>query len=227
MYIDSANLLEISELNQLGIFKGVTTNPTLLLQEKTERITQLNQLLALDIDQLFVQLEGTTVEELYADFLMLAEKLSDPSKVAYKVAVNQEGLLAIKEIKSYNPEVELLGTAIYSAEQIFLAALAGCASVAPYVNRMQVQGIEPNKVISSAKQFMINQKYPCQIMGASFKNSQQVKDVYDAGIDTVTLPKEVIMQMLNRELANQAIEVFNQHGQELKNNYTIPRFNYT
>lgn len=216
MYIDSANLEEITELNKLGIFKGVTTNPTLLLQAGQERLKHLNQILALNIPKLFVQLEGSNQTELYNDYVTLVEGLSDTSKIAYKVPINDAGLLAIKKIKKQHPEAEILGTAIYSAEQMFLAALAGCAYVAPYVNRMKVQGIDPYEVISSAKQFIINQDLPCAIMGASFKNSQQVKDVYDAGIDTVTLPKDVIMQMLNRDLANQAIAVFNQHGAELK-----------
>lgn len=216
MYIDSANVEEIQELMSLGVFKGVTTNPTLLLQERVERVTQLNHILSLRIQELFVQLEGSSFSELYDDFLFLQTQLIEPEKIAYKIPINQEGILTIKKIRESCPEVTLLGTAIYSAEQMYLAALAGCTFVAPYINRMQVQGIDAYEVISSANRFILNQKKRCQIMGASFKNSQQVRLSYDAGVDTVTLPKEIVLQMVNREIANQAITVFNQDGQELK-----------
>ena len=100
MYIDSANLEEITELNKLGIFKGVTTNPTLLLQAGQERLTHLNQILALNIPKLFVQLEGSNQTELYNDYVTLVEGLSDRSRIAYKVPINDAGLLAIKKSKN-------------------------------------------------------------------------------------------------------------------------------
>lgn len=216
MYIDSANLEEIQELISFGVFKGVTTNPTLLLKEKVERIAQLNNILDLGIQELFVQLEGRSLSELYDDFLLLQMQLNEPEKIAYKIPINQAGILTIKKILKDYPEATLLGTAIYSAEQMYVAILAGCTFVAPYINRMQVQGIDAYEMISSANRFILKQKKPCQIMGASFKNSQQVRLIYDAGADTVTLPKDIVLQMINREGANQAIAIFNQDGQQLR-----------
>lgn len=216
MYIDSANISEIEYLYQLGIFEGVTTNPTLLLKEGIERLSQLNQILRIGIKKLFIQLEGDTAESLYNDFLFLREGISDNSRVALKVAVNFEGLLAIRKIKKEYPNVEILGTAIYSAEQMYVASLAGCSYVAPYINRMEVQGIDAIDVVSSARKFIDAHCLPCHIMGASFKNSYQVRKVYDVGIDTVTLSSDVIGQMIDKELANQAIDIFNQHAIDLK-----------
>ena len=216
MYIDSANLAEIEELKVLGIFKGVTTNPTLLLREKKERVHQLNAILSLEVGQLFVQLEGESAEEIYADFIYLNDHLIDVEEVAYKIPINSPGIMAINKIKTLHSNVEILGTAIYSTEQMILASLAGCSFVAPYINRMQDQGINPYEVVASAKNFLNNRSEKCKIMGASFKNSQQVIQVFNAGIDTVTLSKAVIYQMLNRNLAQEAIQTFNQHGYELK-----------
>ena len=214
MYIDSANVSEITELSKLGFFKGVTTNPTLLLQEKKQRLPQIQRILNLQVGKLFVQLEGATADALYNDFRLLDAEFS--KQLIYKIPINWAGLLAIKKIQNSQPAVELLGTAIYSAEQLYLAVLAGCQFVALYVNRMLVQGIDAYEVVASAKKFLSTQGKECQLMGASFTNSQQVKAVYDAGIKTVTLPQAVIYQMLNKDLANQAIAVFNQHAEQLK-----------
>lgn len=216
MYIDSANVDEIKELMSYGIFKGVTTNPTLLLNEGKERLMQLKNIAALNVGTFFIQLEGNTMSELVADFRLIEAEFENVDSIIYKIPINSEGILAIREIRLIRAHTQFLGTAIYSAEQMYMASLARCQYVAPYVNRMQVQGIDPFETIASAQRFIKDHNLTCQIMGASFKNSQQVKAVYDVGIDTVTLSKDVVMQMLERNLANQAILDFNNDGKKLK-----------
>lgn len=215
IFIDIANLDQIQSCLQLGIFDGVTTNPTLLLQEGVSRDNQIQSILDIGVSQLFVQLVGDTAEALVADFNCLEENLNSEKKLAYKISINAEGLLAIKQIRKGNPDAVILGTAIYSAEQAMVAGLAGCDYVAPYVNRMLNNSIQPFQVIEQVKNFYRNQGLSCKIMGASFKNTAQVIQAYESGATTVTIPPSIIWDMVERTVANDAIAIFNEHAAKL------------
>lgn len=214
MYIDTANSQEIKECLSLGIFKGVTTNPTLLLKEKTQRGLKIQELLNQSKGQLFVQTIGETAREMVMDSQLI--KANDVNnRIILKIPINREGLIAIKELKIKLPTTELLGTAIYSSEQGIMAGKAGCDYVAPYVNRMLNNNIEPYQVIKEIKRYFVAQQIPCLIMGASYQSATQVMASFSAGVDTVTISSEIVQQMLEKEVANQAIAVFNQQGNEL------------
>ncbi|WP_416175510.1 transaldolase family protein [Clostridium sp.] len=73
MFLDTANIDQINNCLRTGVFKGVTTNPTILLKEKTDRFEQIKRILDTDVKLLFVQIIGDTVDELYADY----QKLND------------------------------------------------------------------------------------------------------------------------------------------------------
>ena len=217
MYLDTGNLKEVELGNELGILKGVTTNPTILLKEKQNRTTQIKNLLARVDGEVFVQTIGASAGEIVADATKIVS-IDANNRLSIKVPINIEGIKAIRRIKATMPKLTVLGTAIYSAEQAIIAGLAGCDFVAPYVNRMLVNNIDAYKVISEIKNYYIEHKLNCQIMGASFKNSRQVIETFNAGADTATISYEVLTQMLEKELASQAIKVFNQEGFALAKN---------
>ena len=142
MFLDTSNIEDINKCMKAGIFKGVTTNPTILLKENKSRMQQINDILNTEAQLLFIQIVGDTVEELYKDYELLKAIATD-KKIGYKVSVDMVGLEVVKKIKEDNKDAIILGTAIYSAEQAILAALAGCDYVAPYVNRMENNNIDP------------------------------------------------------------------------------------
>lgn len=209
MYIDSASSIEVENLLDWGIFKGVTTNPTLLKKEEGELISNLNKLLSYDIPTLFIQLTGSTEKEMLASFNLYQDEINDTDRIIYKIPINEVGIKVIKKIKLTNPSIRFLGTAIYSVDQLIVAALSGCEFVAPYVNRMIVEGINPYEVIEQGSQFIKKRKLNCQIMGASFKNSKQVTKALSYGADTVTISKEIAEQLVSKKASEFAISVFN------------------
>lgn len=214
MFLDTANIDEINDNLLLGIFKGVTTNPTLLLKEKKERFSQINNILATDVEVLFVQVIGETVEELIEDYNKIRNIQMD-KKIVIKVPMNTIGLEFVKNIKQLYPKQLVLGTAIYSSDQGILATVVGCDYLAPYVNRMSNNNLDPYTSIAQMRKFIDNRQLPTKIMAASFKNANQVVDSLIAGAHTATIPAEIVDQMMNKELALNAIRVFNNHGQEL------------
>lgn len=216
MFLDTANIAYINECIKTGIFKGVTTNPTILLKEKKDRFEQIEEILNTNVKILFVQLIGSTVSEQYEDYKKL-KAINTIKQIGYKVPINLEGLEVISKIKADNPGASILGTAIYSAEQGILAALSGCNYVAPYVNRMENNDIDPFKVISSIRKFYDNRELNCKIIAASFKNTNQILKALESGADTCTISPELFMEMINKELALNAIKAFNEDSKKLEN----------
>ena len=215
MFLDTANISEINQCMKTGVFQGVTTNPTILLKEEKNRIEQIKDILQTDVNTLFVQLIGSTVDELMEDYEELT-KIETKKNIGFKISMDFAGLEAVSKIKAKNGEALILGTAIYSADQGILAALAGCDWVAPYVNRMLNNHIDPFDAIAKMRLFYDDRDLDCKILAASFKNTTQILNALESGSHSVTVPPELFHQMIGKELAENAIRVFNQHGKDLE-----------
>jgi TalC/MipB family fructose-6-phosphate aldolase len=214
MYLDTANIEEIRLCQRTGILQGVTTNPTILLREKTDRFRQIEVILASDVKRLFVQIVGETADELFSDYKRL-RKFNREGRLAYKVSMDFTGIEALRMIRADDPDAFILGTAVYSADQVVFAALAGCDMVAPYVNRMAENNIDPFEALRNMRQFIDSRNLPCKILAASFKNTNQILTALRSGAHSCTIPAELFLKMINKELAQNAIIVFNRHGREL------------
>lgn len=213
MFIDTANLEEIKLALKTGTVKGVTTNPTILKKVGKKREEQISDILSLGIKRLYVQTLGETAEEMFSDYKILksiGEKHN--TKLGIKVPLSIEGLEAVARIKQDDRNVSILGTAIYSADQGIMGAIAGCDLLAPYVNRMQNNSIDSIAEISKMREFIDSRGLDTQILAASFKNSNQVVDSLVNGAHTCTIPYEIMVQMMNKDVAINAIRVFNQDG---------------
>lgn len=217
MYLDTANLSEIGEALKTGVIAGVTTNPTILKKESKPRLQQIDEIMQLQPKILFVQILGSTVQDLMEDFKLIhGYAASKGYSIGIKVPMNYIGLEVVKQIKQIAPDMLILGTAIYSADQVILSALAGCDYVAPYVNRMQNNGIDPFSEIGKMRKFIDSRGLKTQILAASFKNTAQITDALMSGAHTCTIPLSLLKQMMEKQLAVSAIEVFNEDGAQLK-----------
>lgn len=214
MFLDTASISEIEKITELGFLKGVTTNPTILLKENNKRSLILESILKINPVITFVQVVGETTEALWKDYNEIING-NPESKIGIKVSINFAGIKFIKELKEQKPKQIILGTAIYSTEQGIIGALVGCDYIAPYVNRMANNNINPYEIISKTKKVITNKNLNTKIMGASFKNTNQIIDAYIAGADTVTVPVNLMNQMISKPLAEEAIKVFNEHGKML------------
>ncbi|MFC2503302.1 MAG: transaldolase family protein [Cardiobacterium sp.] len=211
MYLDSADPAAIARYLPLGILKGITTNPTLLKKQGGAREAQLAAILATRPPLLFVQVLGATTTEMLDDYHRILAAFPD-APLGIKIPVNHAGLETIAAMRAHRLDLPLLGTAIYSAEQAILAGIAGCDFVAPYINRMENHAIDPCAVIATTRRYYDNHAIPCQIMGASFKNSAQILRALDAGAHTCTIPPDLLHAMLEQPLVAAAIQAFNADG---------------
>ncbi len=216
LFIDTVNVKEIKKYMVSGLFEGVTTNPTLFYKAGLNPEKGVDEILSCKPYLLFIQIAGNTFSDLKNHFEQIHDKYKSDS-FGVKISLNQSGLEFIKYLKSNYSNQIILGTAVYSAEQGILGALAGCDYVAPYVNRMSNENIDPLYVIASIRKFIDSQQLPTSIMGASFKNTQQVIDSLNAGAHTVTISEDILDKMFNNKLAESAIREFDYHNSESLN----------
>ncbi|SFK56095.1 fructose-6-phosphate aldolase, TalC/MipB family [Marinilactibacillus piezotolerans] len=200
----------------IGIFNGITTNPSILFKENIQRENVLKDFSKENINQLFVQITGKSYKEMKADYESIRSSMYFNEKVGIKVPINIEGLKLINHIKQGNTHQIVLGTAIYTSNQGILGAKAGCDYLAFYVNRMELNHIDSYSEIKMTKNYIELNSLKAQIMGASFKNPSQVIKSLDAGADTITISPEIIQAMLSNPLVEEAIDQFEKDSCKLK-----------
>ncbi|MBF2535544.1 transaldolase family protein [Listeria marthii] len=210
MFLDTGNLEEIKKALQFPFFEGVTTNPTILLKENQPRKTHIANIPA---KLVFVQAAGLTEDEIWEDVTRI--QAIEPAKgttIGLKIPAHEAGIKVIAKVRAEFPEAIILATAIFSSEQGYIAALSGADYLAPYYNRMEVSGLDAAKTIEELRSVLDLQGLEdVKIMGASFKNSRQIMQALASGADTVTISYDLFLQMMNKPLALESIEKFNEH----------------
>ena len=220
LIIDSSNIEQIKELNDLLTITGVTTNPTILTKSGREAMDVVKDLCdVLSEDQLlFIQTVQTSFEGIMEEAKMIS---SIRNKNMYvKIPVTHEGLRAIKECKKLG--IHTLATAIYTADQAFLAAMNGAEYLAPYTNSMCNYGDGVQDVKDLIEMLRVNHM-PAKVIAASFKNTYQVHELIKAGIQAVTVPCDVLYQMIDHPGTKIAVGEFSVNWQRAYNRNTFEK----
>lgn len=217
MFLDTANLQQIKKALELEIIEGITTNPTILLKEEKPRDKQIKAIDELGVRVIYAQVVGNNYQTYMEDFQKLYELGQNlKADLGVKIPATMDGLRAIGQIKKDYPQVKVLATAIYSADQGILASLAGADFLAPYVNRMENNNIDALDAIEKMRIFIDDRGLGTQILAASFKNTNQVVNALVSGAHTATIPYDLLVQMADKDLALEAVEVFYQDGLDLE-----------
>ena len=218
LIIDTADTQAIAYYNDYLKLDGVTTNPTIITRSGKPYVEVLKEIVEiLDEDQaLYVQ----AVSEDYEGIVEDAKWLSTLGKknIYIKIPVTNDGLKAIKTCHKLG--IKTLATAIYSLDQAYLAMHAGANAIAPYVNRMCYYGDGIQQVLDM-QTVIENYGYDCEIVAASFKNAQQVRDLMIAGVASVTLPVDVMDQLFNNQNTVDAVKGFSENWQKTYGKNTL------
>ncbi|WP_053528777.1 fructose-6-phosphate aldolase [Salmonella enterica] len=207
LYLDTANVAEVERLARIFPIAGVTTNPSIVAASKESVWDVLPRL------QNAIGEEGTlfaqTMSRDAKGMVEEAKRLNNAIPgIMVKIPVTAEGLAAIKLLKKEG--IVTLGTAVYSASQGLLAALAGAKYVAPYVNRVDAQGGDGIRMVQELQTLLERHAPDSMVLAASFKTPRQALDCLLAGCQAITLPLDVAQQMLNTPAVESAIEKFEQ-----------------
>lgn len=205
LYIDTANINHIREVNEMGIISGVTTNPSLLAKEDPNidvksRILEIHSLVG---GHLSVEVNSITKDEILAE---ADEILSWFPQATIKVPMIAEGLKAVKELSKKDIPTNV--TLIFSPTQAIVANNAGATYVSVFMGRLDDMGHDGNQVISEVAEIWDVNGYESQIIAASIRHQGHLVASASAGADIATVPYNVLMQSLKHPLTDAGLDKF-------------------
>ena len=204
--LDTADLEAVKQLDELLTIEGVTTNPSIITKSgKTPEqvIKEFVEYLRPE-QKFFVQVVSTDYEQMLEEARYICSLR--PKNTYVKIPVTHNGYKAIKQLKSEG--LGGLATAIYSADEAFLAAMNGADYLAPYVNRMCNYGDGIGQVLDLLQMLETQGFENTKVIAASFKNVEQVHALIAAGIQSETVPPEVVFTMIDHPVTNIAVDEF-------------------
>ncbi|MCH5185225.1 MAG: fructose-6-phosphate aldolase [Oscillospiraceae bacterium] len=212
LFIDTADVNEIRQANDMGVICGVTTNPSLIaksgrkFEEVVKEITTIVDG-PISAEVISLESEGMVKE---------ARELAKIHKnIIIKIPMTAEGLKAVKILTSEGIKTNV--TLIFSATQALLAARAGATYVSPFLGRLDDVGTTGMNLIEEIADIFGIHGIETEVIAASIRNPIHVIDAARAGCDIATVPYNVIMQMLKHPLTDLGIERF------LKDWETVPK----
>lgn len=208
LLIDDANVEKVKKVWNLYPCDGVTTNPSILAKsgkKPYDVLKELRDIVGVN-GELHVQVVSKDAEGMMKEAKVIREELGADTYI--KIPTTPQGLKAMKTLAADG--VNITATAIYTAMQAFLAAKAGAKYTAPYINRIDNFGYNGVQVAMDIQDIFENNNLPCEVLAASFKNSQQVLELTKYGIGAATVATDVIEGFIKNKAIDAAIEAFNE-----------------
>ncbi len=206
-FIDTANLAQIKEANELGILDGVTTNPSLMAKEGirgTEAINKHYTTICEMVDgDISAEVLSTTTKEIIEEGKKLAALHPN---IVVKVPMIKDGIKAIKWFTDNGIRTNC--TLIFSAGQAILAAKAGAAYVSPFIGRIDDTGWDGMLLIEQLAQIFAVQGYKTEILAASIRNANHIVRAAELGADVCTCPLESILALIKHPLTDSGLAKF-------------------
>ena len=214
-FIDTANLEQIREANDLGILDGVTTNPSLMAKEGisgNEAILKHYKDICDIVDgDISAEVLSTTYEEMIAEGDILAQ--IHPN-IVVKIPMIKDGIKALKYFS--NKGIKTNVTLIFSAGQALLAAKAGATYCSPFVGRLDDVSTDGLNLIDEIRQIYDNYGFETQILAASVRHTMHIINCAKIGADVVTCPIQPILSLLKHPLTDSGLEQFIKDSQKMQ-----------
>jgi transaldolase len=213
-FIDTANLDQIREANDLGILDGVTTNPSLMAKEgiKGEEAIRQHYKTICEIVHGDVSAEVFSVN--FKEIIEEGKKLATiHPNIVVKVPMIKDGVKAIKWFKDNGIRTNC--TLVFSAGQAILAAKAGAAYVSPFIGRIDDSGWEGTELIGQIAHIFSLQGFETEILAASIRNPNHIVKCAELGADVCTCPLESILGLLKHPLTDIGLAKFVEDAKKL------------
>ena len=214
-FIDTANLEQIREANNLGILDGVTTNPSLMAKEGIsgkEAILQHYKAICDIVDgDISAEVLSTTYDEMIAEGDILA---GIHPNIVVKIPMIKDGVKALKYFSEKGIKTNC--TLIFSAGQALLAAKAGATYVSPFLGRLDDISTDSLNLIQEIRVIFDNYGFDTEILAASVRNSMHIINCAKIGADVVTCPLSPILSLLKHPLTDSGLEQFVKDSQKMQ-----------
>ena len=203
-FVDTADVSEIRELAAAGLIDGVTTNPSLILKANRPMKELIAEICDIVDGPVSAEVGATEYDEIMREGRILA-KIAE--NVAVKVPLTLDGLKACRTFVDEGTMVNV--TLCFSAPQALLAAKAGATFVSPFVGRLDDAGVDGMELIQDIRTIYDN--YPdfsTEILAASIRSVNHVKDAAKAGADVATIPPSTLKSLVKHPLTDKGLDLF-------------------
>lgn len=212
LFVDTANVDEIRQANDMGVICGVTTNPSLIAKEGRDFVEVVKEITTIVDGPISAEVISLEADKMVEEAKPLAALHKN---IIIKIPMCAEGLKAVKQLTKLGIKTNV--TLIFSAAQALLAARAGATFVSPFLGRLDDIGTNGMILIEEIADIFKLHDIKTEIIAASIRNPIHVIDAARAGCDIATVPYKVIAQMINHPLTDKGIERF------LKDWETVPK----
>ncbi|MDX1587238.1 MAG: fructose-6-phosphate aldolase [Balneolaceae bacterium] len=203
-FIDTADLEEIEEANNLGVLDGVTTNPSLCAKIG---VADFEGHIAKICDMVDGDVSAEVVSTAYDDIMPEARSLASiADNVVVKVPLIKDGIKAIKALSDEGIRTNC--TLCFSATQALIAAKAGATYISPFIGRLDDISEDGMQLIADVVQIYDNYGFETEVLAASIRHPMHVLESARLGADVATMPLKVIDQLLHHPLTDSGLERF-------------------
>jgi len=204
IFLDTANTDEIKAARRWGIFRGLTTNPSIIARAGRDfrdlalELAELSAPYPVSLEAVARDAEGMAEQ---------AHRLSElASNIVVKLPTNPEGLAALNLVKEEGVKTNL--TLVFSATQAMLAAAGGATYISPFIGRLEDRGYEGIKMLSDVMRLHNDYDLPSEVIAASVRDPHQVIEISKTGAHIVTMPFAVLEKMLLNSMTDTDLEKF-------------------
>ena len=202
-FLDSADVGEIERLHATGMVDGVTTNPSLIAKSGKSFGVVLGDICRLVKGSVSAEVVATDAQGMINQGLYLS-KIAE--NITVKVPCTWEGIKACRTLADEGRDVNV--TLCFSANQALIAAKAGAAFISPFIGRIDDTGENGMELIEEIRDVYDNYAFDTEILAASIRNADHVKEAALAGADVATLPPKILESLIEHPLTDKGLQMF-------------------
>jgi transaldolase len=202
-FVDTADVAEIRDLAATGLLDGVTTNPSLIMKSGRPFREVIKEICEIVEGEVSAEVAALDFDGMMAEGKNLA---AIAPNVAVKVPLTWDGLKACRALRQLGHKVNV--TLCFSANQALLAAKAGATFISPFVGRLDDINLDGMELIEEIRAIYDNYDFDTQILAASIRTPNHVKQAALAGADVATVPAAVLKSLVKHPLTDKGLEQF-------------------
>ncbi|WP_306120588.1 MULTISPECIES: fructose-6-phosphate aldolase [unclassified Roseitalea] len=202
-FVDTADVDEIRELNDIGLLDGVTTNPSLIMKSGRDYAEVTAEICSIVDGPVSAEVTAIEFDGMMREADVLA-RIAD--NVCIKLPLTMDGLKACRALTQRGQQVNV--TLCFSANQALMAAKAGATFISPFIGRLDDLAIDGMELIEEIREIYDNYDFDTEILAASIRTVNHIKQAALIGADVATVPPATLRAAVRHPLTDKGLDAF-------------------